>query len=189
MIFKFDNIAILSFIVLLGFSLAVSSHIVNFNARLDVISVDVETDSGAVVFDRVTLHLDATGHQFVALEIRSDPVQNMVAGFLHIISYHILKGQHTLHIKKAGAGDQIAIIGVLAGELITDQMAAVIQIHPVNQIVIADRVPARWLDGADLAPGLGGHGLLADICEGYAAAAQTIQRAVGLKYTSVQFIF
>lgn len=110
----------------LGGSLALAGEIVDLDAWLDIVGIDIETDPGTIVLDRVALHLDAAGHQLVAMEIRGDPVQDMVAGLLYIVSYHILKGQHALHVEKAGTGDQIALIGILTGELVADQMAAVI---------------------------------------------------------------
>ena len=101
----------------------------------------------------------------------------MVAGGGHIIRHLVFKGQHTVHIHIPGAGDEVFLIGVFAGELETDEVAAVIQALAVHEIVLVLH-PAGGLHLADALPFLRGHQVHADagLCD--SAAAQAVQVAV-----------
>ena len=101
----------------------------------------------------------------------------MVSCLLDIVRYHVFKGKHTLHIHIPGAGDEIFFIGVLAGQLVPDQVTAVIEILAV--VLLVD--PPGGGDAADALPVLRGHQVRADIGKSRAAAAQQVQRAVGLE--------
>ncbi len=50
----------------------------------------------------------------------------MIAGRFYIVCCHVLDRFHTLDIHVSGAGDEITLVSVFSGQLITDQMAAVI---------------------------------------------------------------
>ena len=72
----------------------------------------------------------------------------MVFRFFYIVRHQILKGQHTIDIQIAGACDQVFLIGILGGQLIADQVAAVVQIFSIYEIIFG-HLPARWLHLAD----------------------------------------
>ena len=59
----------------------------------------------------------------------------MVAGLLDVVGHHVFKRQHALDIHVARAGDQVSLVGVLAGQLKADQVAAVVQIAAVYEVV------------------------------------------------------
>ena len=67
----------------------------------------------------------------------------MVVRFLDIVSYHIFKGEHTINIEVSCAGDQVLLICILAGQLIADEMAAIIEVLSIHTIVL-DCVPSSW---------------------------------------------
>jgi hypothetical protein len=46
--------------------------------------------------------------------------------FLDVVRSHILKRKHTLDVQIAGTGDEVAFVGIFAGELEADQVAAVV---------------------------------------------------------------
>lgn len=106
--------------------LTFAGGIINFHARLDVIAVHVKANAFAVVLDRPRLHLHARGDKIAALKHRRDPIEHMVAGFLYIVSDHILKWQHTLDIEVSRAGDQVLLVGILGGKLPADQVTAIV---------------------------------------------------------------
>lgn len=69
----------------------ITGRIVNRNARLDIITVDIEADAFSFVLNGVRFHLNATTNKIVALEHRGYPIRNMVACFTDIVSHHIFK--------------------------------------------------------------------------------------------------
>ena len=85
----------------------------------------------------------------------------MVAGFLHKIRHHVFKGQHPLDVEVARAGDEILLVGILPGELVADEMTAVVQVFSVPEVVL-DRYPAGRLDRSDAAPVGIGHQVAPD---------------------------
>ena len=87
---------------------AVAGSVVDFNSRLVVVAIHMEAHAVAPVLHGPGLHLHPLGHQIVAAENGGHPVQHMVAGLLYVIGHQVLKGQHTLGVQVAGAGDQIA---------------------------------------------------------------------------------
>ena len=124
--------------------------------------------------------MNPPGQQVGPVVDRGHPVEDVVAGFLYIVSHLILKGEHSLGVQKAGAGDEVALVGVLPGQLVADEVAAVVEILPVHPVIL-HRVPAGGLHLADLSPGLGGHERGAEVGIGRPAAPQGIQRSIGLK--------
>ena len=85
----------------------------------------------------------------------------MVAGLLDVIRHHVFKGEHPLHVEIAGAGDEVLLIGILTAELIADEMAAVVQVLAIHDVIF-HRLPAAGLDLADAVPFLRGHQVLSD---------------------------
>ena len=98
----------------------------------------------------------------------------------HVVGHRGLVGHHGPRVHGPGAGDEVALVGVLAGEAPGDEVAAVVEhlaVHPR----VARLAPAR---GAHLGDGpalAGGHGLLAHVGVGGAAAALAVQRRVVLE--------
>ena len=162
---------------LFPFRPARAGGVVDADARLDVVDIDVEADALPLVLHAPGLHQHSAGHQIVPLIERGDPVEDVVGGLLHIVGHQVLKGQHALHIHVAGPGDQVALVGVLAGELEPDEVAAVIKV--LTAVLHVD--PAGGLHRADALPLPGRHQLLSHTGVGRAAAAQPVQRTVGLK--------
>ena len=114
---------------------AVSRGVIDGNTGLDVIGVDTEADALALVLHGPAFHQNAVGHQIGVGEHRRHPVQNMVVRLLYIVSHHVFKGQHSLDIQISGTGDEILLVGVLSCQLIPQQMAAVIEIFTVHNII------------------------------------------------------
>ena len=143
---------------------------------------DVEGDARAPVLDRLGLHLDAAGHELVADEDRRDAVEDAVAGRLDVAGHLVLEGQHALDVQVTGPRDEVPLVGVLGGELVADQVAAIIEVAVGNEVVVADGVPSGRLDHADTPPLLGGHRLTGDDRHGAAAPAEGIKRGIGLRW-------
>ena len=104
----------------------------------------------------------------------------MVIRFLHVVRDHILEGKHAVYVKVTGSGDQILLVGVFSCQLKGDEMAPVVQILSVDEIVF-DAVPSRGLDRADALPVCRGHQVLADVRVGGAAASEAVEIAVALE--------
>ena len=157
-----------------------TGSVVDGDAGLVIIDIDVEADALALVLHRLGLHLHAPGHQLSALKDGSDPVEDVVAGLLDVIRHHVFKGEHPLHVEIAGAGDEVLLIGILTAELIADEMAAVVQVLAIHDVIF-HRLPAAGLDLADAVPFLRGHQVQTDVGIGGAAPAKQIQAAVSLE--------
>ena len=156
---------------------ALPGGVVDGDAGLDVVDVHVEAHALPVVLHAEGLHQHAGGHQIVPLKDGGHPVEHVVVRLLYVVGHQVLKGQHAVHVHVPGAGDQVALVGVLAGELEADQVAAVIEVLPV--ILHVD--PAAGLHRADALPVLGGHEIGPHAGVGHPAPAQRVQFAVGLK--------
>ena len=156
---------------------ALPGGVVDGDAGLDVVDVHVEAHALPVVLHAEGLHQHAAGHQIVPLKDGGHPVEHVVVRLLHVVGHQVLKRQHAVHVHVPGAGDQVALVGVLAGELEADQVAAVIEVLAV--VLHID--PAGGGHRADALPVLGGHQLRPHAGPGRAAAAQPVQLAVGLK--------
>ena len=94
----------------------------------------------------------------------------MVLRFIYIVRNLILKGQHTLCVQIARPGDKVLLVGVLPGQLVANQVTAIIEVFSLNQIVIADSLPAAGLYHADFTPLPGGHDVHTNAGKGCAAA-------------------
>lgn len=105
----------------------------------------------------------------------------MVPALRHIVRYHILIGQHPLDVQIPGSGNQVPLIGVLAGQKIPNQMTSVIQIISIYDIVIFYRMPACGPDISDRAALLRWHQVQSDAGVGDAASAEAVQLAVGFE--------
>src|SRR5699024_7414210 len=105
-----------------------------------------------------------------------------------IIRDLIFKGEHSLDIHVTGAGDKIFFIGVLSSELIADEMAAVIEVFSVDEIVFHS-VPPTWFYLTDTAPFLCGHCVWVYVGTGSSASSQIIQLTVRLKGNGAKFRF
>lgn len=156
-----------------------SRGIIDGHPGLHIVHIDMETDTLATVLQGDRLHLDAAGKQIFPFKHRRYPVQHMVACFLNKVRHHILKGQHALGIQIPGAGDQILLIGILAGKLKTDQMTAVIQRLSVHKIVSILH-PTRRFYVADAASVLCGHKILANTGLHIGTTPQSVQIVIGL---------
>ena len=83
----------------------------------------------------------------------------MIPGFSDVICRHVFEGLHALHVHITRPGDQIFLIGILPGELITDQMTAVVQVIAIDAVVF-DCMPSGRSDLTDLTALLRRHEIL-----------------------------
>ena len=101
----------------------------------------------------------------------------MIAGFFHIVGYHILERQHACYIHITCAGDKVFFVGILTSELESNQMATVVEILTVYTIVF-HCMPAGRFHHTDAATILCRHYVSTDAGVNYATASKSIQRAV-----------
>lgn len=114
--------------------------VINPVARLHVIAVDVEIDALALIRQGVRLDADTTDNQFAVTEIGGHlVVDTPTAGKDEVAHLHLI-GQHSLDVHVAGSRNQIALLGVQAGQAPRYQVATVVQVLSVKGI-IANRVP------------------------------------------------
>ena len=116
--------------------LALACGIVNLNARLDIVGKDAVGNPGTLVFHRIAFHQNAVGQKIISLKNRRYTVHDMVAVFLHIVRNHIFEWQHALNVQVSGAGNQVLCIGVFAGQLKANEVATVVEILSIDQIII-----------------------------------------------------
>lgn len=120
--------------------------IVDLHARLDVKSIDTEANPSTAVFNRVALHENTARKQVIALENRRRTIEHMVAGLLHIVRDLIFKRQHPFDVQIPRTGDQIALIRIFRGQLVSNQMTAIVQIFTIYAVIF-DQMPAARFDG------------------------------------------
>ena len=127
---------------------AFAGRIVDSYTGLNIIAIDIETDSFPVVFYGVGFDLDTAAHEIISFEYRSDSVCYMMICFFYVVCNHIFKRKHSFDIHISGTGDQIFSIGIFGGELPPDQMATIPQVAAGDTIIFC-LYPAGWFDAAD----------------------------------------
>ena len=125
-----------------------SRRIVDRDSRLNIVNINTEQDSVAFVLHRFRFHQDSGCHKVISLKDRRHAVHHMVSGFFYIVGCQVLKRQHSLNIKVSRTRDQILFVRVLRSQLVSDQMASVIQIFSIHKIIFRIDPPC-WLYLAD----------------------------------------
>ena len=105
---------------------ATAVFVVNINSWLHIVAKDVEADPKSVVFDREGFYLDPGAQKVIAFVDGGYSVHDVVAGFLHIISYFVFIREHAFYVQVSGSCDEVFFVGVLACELIAYEVASVI---------------------------------------------------------------
>lgn len=161
---------------------AVAGRVVDLDARLDVGAPGGDRDRVPAVLERDRLQQHAAAHQLVRREGGGRPVEHVVARVPHVVGDGVLDGEHLLGVHPPGAGDEVPLVGVLGGELPADEVAAVVEVAALDQVVVARRLPTgrfHHADGAALLS-LCRHGLGADDGRRRTAAAELVERGVFL---------
>ena len=154
---------------------AFSGGVVDHNSGLNIIAVYIEAYAVSLVLNAVSLHLHAAGNKLVAVKDGGHSVENVIARFLDIVRNHIFEGQHPFYVYITCSGDEILLVVVLACELETDEVAAVIKIFSVDK-GIGNIHPSGGLDVTDALSVFRGHKFLTYAGHSHAAASQFIQR-------------
>ena len=130
-----------------------------------------------LIFYRKRLHPHAVRQQVILLENRSHPVQDMIAGFPDIIGYHIFKGKHPFYIHITSPRDQVLLICIFTGKLVADQMASVIQIFSIHDVIFHS-LPSGGLHLADTPPLFRRHQICPHTGISRAASSLSVQLSV-----------
>ena len=164
-----------------GFALqpALAGGVVDGDAGLHVVAEDVERQL-AVALHAAGLQAHAAADLLVAHEDGRGPVEHVVGRPAHVVGHRGLVGHHGPRVHGPGAGDEVALVGVLAGEAPGDEVAAIVQTLSIHAVIL-HRLPARGLDPADVLPLLRWHQLQTDVCISLTAAAQAVQLTVFFK--------
>ena len=104
----------------------------------------------------------------------------MVPGFFYIVGCQVFERQHSLNIQISCSGDQVLLICILRRQLVSDQMAAVIHIFSIHEVILLI-VPARRLDLPDRAAFFRRHRIRTYRSVCHAASSQRIEVTVALK--------
>ena len=164
---------------------AVAVGIIDDHTGLHIKAVDIKGDRRTAIFHGISFHFHTGAQQVIPFENGSDPVEDMISGPADIVGDFIFIGEHTLHVHIPGPCDQVALVGIFTGKLESDHMAAVVQIMILDEIVIADQMPAAGMDRGDGLPLLRGHQILADAGHRSLAAAERVKVAVPFKGRAV----
>lgn len=153
---------------------AVARGVVDANAGLHVIAKHVEAHGRTVIVKREGLHVHAARNKLIVLKHGLNAQQHASAG-VHAVIDPVLEGQHALGVHVARAGDEVELVGALAGELVANEMAAIVEVSAIDQVVIAYGVPAGGLDHTDAAARFGGLRVRAYHRHGGAAATEAVE--------------
>ena len=107
------------------------------------------------------------------IDVRSDPV---------------LERNHASNVHETRARDEVALVGILPRKPIRDKMAAIVEVRPVDDVVL-DQMPTRRLHAADGAAFLRRHGLGADQRERRAATAEPVEGSIGFERGEIALRF
>ena len=154
--------------------------IVNGHTGFHVVAIDAERNARTIIFHGARLHHHTAGDQLVALEQGRHAIKDMVAGALHILGDLRFEGFHTIHIHGSGSGDEVAHVGVFSSQLISQQVAAVVNVLAVHPVVLM-HAPAGRLHRADGSAFFGWHGFLTHKRRAFTATAQAIQGRIAFE--------
>ena len=122
--------------------------------------------------------MNAACNKIITLENRRNSIQYVIACFLYVVGYHILKRNH-IFIHITGSRYKILLVCILAGKLETNEVASVIKASRAdNRSIIGILLPAGRLYRGDIATLLGRHYLSTYTCHNVTASAQVIKRTV-----------
>ena len=171
------------------FQPAVTGGIINADKWLHIVAIDIEQNAFSVIFYGFCFHLYAAGYQIVPFIIGCDTIEYMVVCFLDVVSYHVFKWQHAGDIQIPGTGNQVLLVGIFSSQLVSDQMAAVIQIFSVHTIIFHG-LPAGGLDRTNGTTAFHRHQIGTNVGICHTTTAQLIQLTVCLKglFRQVRFV-
>ena len=105
----------------------------------------------------------------------------MVTRVLNIPVHTVLDSEHSLNVEITSSGNQISLVSVDSAEGIRDQMAPVVEIQAVNEIIFYSVPPGRS-DHSDRFALLGGQNRRTDTAYRTPRAAELIQLAELVKF-------
>ena len=106
-------------------------------------------------------------------------IAHVVARAADVLRHLAFERLHDIGVQVARAGDEVRFVGVLAGQLKADEVAAVVERLVLHEVV-EFLVPPGGVHLADVTALAGGHGVLAHVRLGRAAASEQVKRRVGL---------
>ena len=130
----------------------VTGRIVDSYTRLNIIAIDIETDSFSVILYGICFDLDTAAHEIVPLKYGGEPVCDMMLRFFYVVCNHVFKRKHSFDVHVSGAGNQVFSIGIFGGELPSDQMTAIPQVSAGDAIIFCLN-PSGGLNAADVTTG------------------------------------
>ena len=98
----------------------VTGRIVDSYTRLNIVAIDIETDSFTVVLYGICFDLDTAAHKIVPLKYGGDPVCDMMIRFFYVVRNHVFKRKHSFDVHVSSAGNQVLSIGIFGGKLPSD---------------------------------------------------------------------
>ena len=118
--------------------------------------------------------------EIITLEYRRNSIHYVIAGFLDVVGYHILKGNHIL-IDITSSCYKILPIRVFTGKLESYKMASVINTSTVNNACIVRLLlPSGRLYRGNISARFGRHSFLSYTSLRIAASSQGIKGTVKL---------
>ena len=128
----------------------IARHVVDLHAGLHVVDEDVEAYGLPAVFHGFRLHLNPARHQVVRCKERGHAIEDMVVRAADVVAHQLLVIGHPHGVHRARAGDEVTLVGVLAAQLVRNEVAAIVE-HLVVDEAVAMLDPARRVDLRDVA--------------------------------------
>lgn len=119
-----------------------SGGVVDNDARLVVVAIDVEVQAGSIVLERVGFHMDTARNELAFFKERGHAVKHMVVRSLDVAHGLLLERFHAVDIHGSCSGDEVALVVIFSAKGEGDQVAAVVKDSLVDKVVTALVPPA-----------------------------------------------
>ena len=132
-----------------------SGDVVDNDARLVVVAIDVEVQAGTCVFERIGFHVDAACNELALFEKWGHAVKHVAMCPFNVAYGLLFERFHTVDIHGSCSGDEVALVVIFSAKGEGDQVAAVVENAFVDKLV-AGLVPSAGIYTRDAFARLGG---------------------------------
>ena len=132
-----------------------SGDVVDNDARLVVVAIDVEVQAGSIVLERVGFHMDTACNELTLFEKWGYAVKHVVMRPFNVAYGLLFERFHAVDIHGSCSGDEVAFVVIFSAKGEGDQVAAVVESAFVDKLVAA-LIPPTGVHMRDAPARLGG---------------------------------
>lgn len=148
-----------------------SGDVVDNNARLVVVAIDVEVQAGSIVLERVGFHMDTARNELTLFEKWGYAVKHVVMRPFNVAYGLLFERFHAIDIHGSCSGDEVALVVAFSAKGEGDQVAAIVENAFVDKLIAA-LVPPTGVHMRDALARFDGQRFLSQAGEGGSAAVE-----------------